>query len=222
MPSELDFTTLARAAARLRVPTTDAELPGLITAWSQALADWLGYEAHLREGVEETVPSEGGRRLQLRAGAVRRVVRITVGDVEVAPGEYFLESARQGRITRHTGRWPFTGEWTDGVAPMPLKSYDTGQILVTLDAGWRTPGQVALALEENPASTLKSDLPPVLEEALLIALTAWYRRLGQDVDVTSKGLGSGSVSWGGTKLALSVAVQQLASPYYKVHRRKQS
>src|SRR6218665_3745251 len=100
MPTEVDFTTLARAAARLRVPPTDAELPAQLTAASQALADWLGYEAHLREGVVETVPSEGGRHLFLRAGAVRRLTRVTVDGAEVPAEEYFLESPRLGRILR--------------------------------------------------------------------------------------------------------------------------
>src|SRR5690349_18374882 len=98
MPRPYGFTTLARAALRLRVAPTAAERPALLTAASQALADWIGYEAHLREGVEETVPSEGGRALFLRAGAVRRVQRVEVDGAEVPAGEYFPESPRLGRI----------------------------------------------------------------------------------------------------------------------------
>jgi hypothetical protein len=224
MPTEYDFTTLARAAARLKVPPTDAQLPALITAASRALANWLGYEAHLREEVEETVPSEGGRRLFLRAGAVRRLLRITVYGQEVPATDYTLESARLGRILRRSGRWPFTGEWTEGVAPMPHTAHDTGDIVVTYDAGWRTPGQVALALEEDPASALTSDLPAELEEALLVTVTGWYRRLGMDLDVTTKSLGDASVSWGGDSLrggkpSLPLMAEQLAAPHRKSIRR---
>lgn len=227
MPSELDFTTVARAANRLKVPTTDPELPGLITAWSQALAEWLGYEAHLREGVEESAPSQGGVYLWLRSGAVRRVLSVAVHGVELPASAYHLHSPTQGCLVHRAGGWPFTGTWTRGVEPLPLASHDTGAVVVRFDAGWRTPGQVALALEADPASTLESDLPPVLEEALLITLTAWYRRMGQDVDVTSKGLGSASVGWGadsvrGGKPSLPLPTKQLAKPYYKKTRRKQS
>lgn len=227
MPTEYDFTTLARAAARLKVPTTDAQLPALITAASRALSSWMGYEAHLREAVEETVPSEGGLRLFLRAGAVRRLVRITVNGTEVPASDYVLESPKLGRILRRSCRWPFTGEWTEGVAPMPHTSHDTGAIVVTYDAGWRTPGQVALALETDPSSTLESDLPAELEEALLFTVTGWYRRLGMDLDVTTKSLGGASVSWGadslrGGKPSIPLMAEQLAAPYRKSIRRTRS
>ncbi|ATB41139.1 hypothetical protein CYFUS_006601 [Cystobacter fuscus] len=220
MPTPYDFTTMARAAARLRVSSTDAELPALLTAASQALADWLGYEAHLREGVEETVPSEGGRTLFLRAGAVRRVLRVEVDGTEVPAGEYFLESPRLGRVVRRRGRWPFTGEWTEGVAPQPHTAHDTGTLRVTFDAGWCTPGQVALALAADPASTLVADLPTPLEEAALVTLTALRSGAGRDPNVTSRSIGGGSITWAADRSAVPTLAQQLAQPYYKARRRK--
>ncbi|MBM7117634.1 hypothetical protein [Archangium primigenium] len=221
MPTALDFTTLARAATRLRVSPTDAELPAQLAAASQALADWLGYPAHLREGVVETVPSEGGRCLQLRAGAVRRVSRVTVQGVEVPPEEYFLESPRAGRITRRRGRWPFTGDWGGSVAPVPLSARDTGEVEVTFDAGWLTPGQVALALalEVDATRTWVSDVPPVLEEATLVVLTALRSAAGRDPNVVSRSLGGGSVSWAAQRPAVPELAQLLARPYYKLLRR---
>ncbi|QRK06051.1 hypothetical protein JQX13_38895 [Archangium violaceum] len=222
MASELDFTTLARAAARLKTSTSDAELPALITAASQALADWLGYDAHLRENIQETVPSEGGRVLFLRAGAVRRIVSVTVAGAEVPPSEYFLESPRYGRVLNRRGGWPFTGQWTDGVAPMPLRAHDTGEIVVTYDAGWRTPGQVALALAADPASTLTSDLPAPLEEAALITLTALRSGAGRDPTVISRSIGGGSVTWAADRTAVPALAQQLARPHHKSTRRKQT
>lgn len=220
MATEYDLTTLERAAARVKAPPGDAELPALLTAASVALADWLGYEAHLREGVQETVPSEGGWRLLLRAGAVRQVTSITVDGVEVPTDEYFLESSKFGRIQRRSCRWPFTGEWTEGVAPMPLHSRDTGSILVTFDAGWRTPGHVALALAADPASTLTSDLPAPLEEACLITLTTLRAGAGRDANVVSRSVGSGSVTWAADRSAVPPLAHQLARPYYKALRRK--
>jgi hypothetical protein len=220
MATPYDFTTLPRAAARLKVSTSDVELPGLIAAASRALANWLGYEAHLREEVEETVPSEGGRYLWLRAGAVRRLVRVTVGGAEVEASAYHLDSPRHGRIVRRVGCWPFTGTWTAGVAPTPLTSHDTGEIRVTLDAGWRTPGQVVLALEENPASTLTSELPAELEEAALVVLAALYRPAGRDPNVLSRSTGGGSVTWRADASAVPLLAQHLAAPHRKLSRRQ--
>ena len=220
MPTEYDLSTLERAALRLRVPPTDAELPAQIAAASQAVADWLGYEAHLREGVVETVPSEGGRVLLLRAGAVRRIRRITLGGTEVPPEEYVLTNPTSGRVTRHRGRWPFTGEWSQGVTPMPLTAHDTGEIVVTFDAGWRTHGQVALALAADATSDLVSDLPAVLEEAALVTLTALRAGAGRDPHVTSRSLGGGSISWAAERPAVPALAQQLAGRYRKSWRRR--
>jgi hypothetical protein len=220
MPHESDFTTLERAALRLRVSPTDAELPAQLTAASQAVADWLGYEAHLREGVQETVPSEGGRSLQLRAGAVRRILRITVGGAEVPPEEYCLGATRTGQVLRYRGRWPFTGDWSGGVSPAPLRARDTRDIVVTFDSGWRTPGQVALALMADASSAWVSDLPAVLEEAALVTLTALRAGAGRDPDVTSRSLGGGSISWAPERPAVPDLARQLARPYYKLLRRR--
>lgn len=220
MPSPYDFTTLARAAARLKVSTSDTQLPALLTASGRTLANWLGYEAHLREDVEESVSSEGGYRLFLRAGAVRRVVRVAVGGEEVPAKDYRLESPRHGRILRHSCPWPFTGTWTDGVEPLPHTSHDTREILVTYDAGWRTPGQVALALEEDPASTLASDLPAELEEAAMVTLTALYLPAGRDPNVTSRATGDASVSWRADPMALPPMARQLAQHWRKTKWRQ--
>ena len=220
MPHEVDFTTLERAALRLRVPPTDAELPAQLTTASQALADWLGYEAHLREGVVETVPSEGGYTLQLRAGAVRRIVRVTVGGAEVPPEEYTLGAPRLGQVRRYRSRWPFTGSWSEGVSPVPLSARDTGEIVVTFDAGWCTPGQVALALAEDATSARVSDLPAVLEEAALVTLTALRAGAGRDPNVTSRSLGGGGISWAAERPAVPDVARQLARPYYKPLRRR--
>lgn len=220
MPTPYDFTTLARAATRLKVSPTDAELPALLTAASLALADWLGYEAHLREGVEETVPSEGGRTLFLRAGQVRRVLWVELNGAQVPAEDYFLESPRLGRILRRRGHWPFTGDWTEGVAPMPHTAHDTGQVRVTFDAGWRTPGQVALALEADLGSALTSDLPALLEEAALVTLTAMRAGAGRDPGVTSRSIGGGSITWAESRPAVPLHAQQLAQPYYKARRRR--
>ncbi len=222
MPTQYDCTTLERAALRLRVSSTDAELPAQLTAASQALADWLGYELYLRESVEETVPSEGGRYLVLRAGQVRQVARVVVEGRELPATEYRLDSPRQGRLVRRRGRWPFTGDWSSGVAPVPLTSVDTGQVVVSFSAGWRTPGQVSLVLAADPTSTLQSELPAVLEEACLTTLTSLRTGAGRDSSVTSRTVGSASVTWDPTRTAVPALARQLAAPYYQALRRRVS
>jgi len=219
MPSPLDFVTLARAAERLKVSTSDAELPGFVAAASSAVAGWLGYEAHLREDVEESVPSRGGVHLWLRSGAVRQVLSVAVDGAELDPSTYHLDSSTQGRLVRRGGAWPFTGTWTPGVEPLPLASHDDGRIVVRVDAGWLTPGQVELALEADPASALKSDLPAVLEEAALLTLAALYRPAGRDPNVISRSTGAGAVTWRADPSAVPLVAQQLARRYRKHQRR---
>jgi len=220
MPSPLDFVTLAQASDRLKVSTSDAELPGFITAASSALAGWIGYEAHRREEVEESVPSDGGVYLWLRSGAVRQVLSVTFDGADVPPGTYHIDSPTQGRIVRRSGTWPFTGTWSHGVEPLPLASHDTGRLLVRFTAGWRTPGQVALALEADPGSTLQSELPAELREAVLITLAALYRPAGRDPNVVSRSTGSGSVTWRADPAAVPPLAQQLARRHRKLHRRQ--
>lgn len=220
MATPYDFTTLARAAGRLKVPLADAELPILLTASSQALADWLGYEAHLRESVVETVSSEGGPHVWLRAGAVRQLREVRVHGAEVSLADVAIDSARSGRLVRRRGEWPFTGSSTRGIVPTPLRSWDTGAIVITFDAGWRTPGQVALALAADSASALTSDLPAPLEEAALVTLTALRAQAGRDPHVTSRSLGGGSVTWTESRPAVPQLAQALARPYRKDSRRR--
>ncbi|PTL79094.1 hypothetical protein [Vitiosangium sp. GDMCC 1.1324] len=220
MPTPFDFMTLQRAADRLKVPTTDGDLPGIIAAASLALANWLGYDAHLRESVEETVPSEGGVYLWLASGAVRRVLSVTVGGTELDASNYHLESPTQGRLVRRTGGWPFTGTYSTGISSTALMSHDTGLITVRFDAGWRTPGQVAPVLEADPSSTLKSDLPAELEEAALITLAALYRPAGRDPNVIARTAGAGSVTWRSDPSVVPTLARQLAGRHYKHHRRK--
>lgn len=218
MANAADMTTVERAAGRLRVSTSDTELPALITAASKALARHLGYTVERRTGVEESVVGRGGVYLFLRAGAVQSITSITVGGSAVDSSLCALDGepgALMGRIVARGGhRWPFTGEATAGVSSTPYRAYDTGELIVTFTAGWWTPGQVALG--QNGSSTLPEDL----EQACVETVTAWYRRTGHDPDVTSRSTGDASVSYGSAgRTAIPTVAQELARPYVKSTRR---
>ncbi|EPX62543.1 hypothetical protein D187_008731 [Cystobacter fuscus DSM 2262] len=219
MPFAEDFTTLARAADRLKVPSTSTELPGLVLAASRAVAHFLGYPAAFREGVEETVVGQGGAYVWLRAGAVRQLRSVRVRGAELPAGDVAIDCPRAGRLVHRRGTWPFTGSATRGIVPTPLRAWDTGEIVVTFDAGWRTPGQVALALEADPSSTLASELPAELEEAALLTLTALHRVAGRDLNVVSRATGTASVTWRTDASAVPLLAQQLAAPHQKPGRR---
>jgi len=218
LPNQLDMTTAATAAARLGVTSSEASLPGLITAASSAVAEYLGYPVYRREDVEETVVGRGGRYLWLESGAIQALTSIAVGGSVVDSSLYALDGrdgARKGRIVaRSTYRWPFTGEWTAGISSTPYQAHDTGAIVVTFTAGWVTPGQVALSTYSP------SDMPPELEQAALEVVTAWFQRKGQDAGVTSMSTGDASVGWGGDSLQggrapLPLSARALAAPYRK-------
>jgi len=196
--------------------SADASLPGLITAASSALAEFLGYPMHRREGVEETVVGQGGRYLWLESGAIQSIASITVGGSAVDASLYALDGrdgARKGRIiARGWHNWPFTGEWTAGISPTPLRAYDTGEIIITFTSGWVTPGQVALGTYPS------SDMPPELEQAALEVVTAWRSGQGRDNRVTSMASGDASVSWAsgeGGSPPLPLAARALAAPYQR-------
>jgi hypothetical protein len=205
--TQYDWTTLARAAARLQVSESEGELPAVITAASRALSNVLGYPAHLREEVVETVAGAGGAYVWLKAGQVRQLRAVSVYGQELPTEAYALDSARHGRVVRRGGLWPFTGSSSAGVSSIPLRTHDTGDIAITFDAGWVTPGQVALT------PSLERDLPEDLEEAALLTVTAWWRRRGRDTDVQSESLGDASLSYLATRLAVPQLAAELVSHY---------
>ncbi|WP_224364222.1 hypothetical protein [Hyalangium versicolor] len=209
MPSLLDLTTVAKAANRLDVGAEEGELPDLVTAASEALADWLGYPLHRREGVVETCAG-GAQRLFLRSGAVQAVASVSVFGQQRPTNTYRLEDGVKGILLSLREPWPFTGRTGGGVSQSPLQREDTGEIAVTFSAGWVTPGQVELE------STRVRDLPQVLEQAALLTVTAWYRRKGDDPDEVSVSLGDASTSYGsGRAAALPTSARALVARYRK-------
>lgn len=211
MPSELDLTTVATAASVLGVSAADVHLPRLITAASRAAARFLGYDVHARTGVVETVASNGGPHLFLRAGQVTALTEVLIDGAAADLSGIVIESALMGRLRRKDG-WPFTGSASGGVSSTPLHAWDTGELQVTFNAGWVTPGQKALD------ATKVRTLPEDLEQGVLEIVTALYRRRGQDADVTSRSLGDGSITFG-AKSAIPATATAWLAPYRKPTRR---
>lgn len=213
MASEVDLTTAAAAAARLGISASDAALPGLITAASEALANHLGYQLQRRTGAEETCTG-GGMRLFLRAGAIQSITSIACYGAERDADTYTLEDDVKGIILSYREQWPFTGRSGGGVSQAPTFRENTGDIVVTFTAGWVTPGQVAL----NGALT--RTLPQSLEEACLVVVTAWYREAGKNPNVTSMTTGNASIGFGGDSIrggraALPLNAKALSARYRK-------
>jgi hypothetical protein len=214
MAAEEDLTTAAAAAARLGVSSGDAALPGLITAASEALADWLGFPLHRRTGLQETCAG-GGQRLFLRAGAVQSITSITCYGTTREASTYRLEDdGLKGVVLALRTPWPFTGKTGGGVSQAATFREDTGDITVSFTAGWVTPGQVAL----NGALT--RDLPAVFEQACITAVTAWYSEKGLNPNITSQTVGNASIGFGGDSIrggraALPLNALQLVRRYRK-------
>ncbi|WNG57392.1 hypothetical protein F0U59_23465 [Archangium gephyra] len=194
MASELDLTTAAKVAEVLKVPASTTGLAELITTASELLADHVGYPVHRRLGVVETCAG-GAPHLFLRSGGVRSVSSVTVFGEERAASTWVVDDAVKGILLARGAPWPFTGRTGGGVSQAPMYREDTGEIVVTFDAGWVTPGQVELAKAEDPASTLESDLPAVFQQAALVAVTALFQGSGQNPNVQAMSLGSGSITF---------------------------
>lgn len=235
MANAADMTTLNRAAQRLRVSTSDSDLPTLITAASKALVRYLGYAVERRTGVVESAVGHGGVYLWLESGALQEVTSVTVGGSALATTSYALDGtygALRGRLVARGGyRWPFTGESTGGVNSTPFRAYDTGEILVTFTSGWVSPGQAVIAsgytepltAEQETEARSSVTLPEELEQAALEVVTAWYRSKGHDPNVTSRSTGDASIGYGGDAMrggraSLPLVARELADYYRKVPR----
>lgn len=212
MPSPVDLVTAEQLPSSVRDAVEVERLPLLITAASEAVAAHVGYPLHQRLSVVESVVGRGGRYLWLRSGAVRQVIRVEVGGEERAPATYAVDSAVLGRlVVRGAEPWPFTGTWTAGISSTPLDAQDTGEMLVTFDAGWVTPGQRALD------ASLVVDLPASLQLAAVEVLAAAVSRDGSPGDMTSESIGDTSASYAvgvdGGRVALPASARQLCAPY---------
>ncbi|RYZ39268.1 MAG: hypothetical protein EOO71_20700 [Myxococcaceae bacterium] len=187
MPAVEDLLTAAQLPATVRDAAEPERLPLLITAASLTLAGHVGYPLHRRKGVVESVASQGGRYLWLRAGGVRQVLRVDVRGVELPATAYALESALMGRVVSRGEAWPFTGRYSPGVSSTPLHVEDTGELLVTYDAGWVTPGQAALD------GTLVVDLPADLQLAAQMVVGALVHGDGAE-EAVSESIGGTSLT----------------------------
>lgn len=207
MADAIDLTVVATAAGALGISAADASLPRLITAASQAIADWLGYPVHSREDVAETLVGDGGPYVWTQAGCVRSAV-VAVGGVELEASQVRIDNAIRGRLV--VDSFPFTGAGSAGISSAPVLSYRTGELTAVLSCGWVTPGQNALDAETYPAV----DLPASIEQAAIEVVTAWYARKGRDQDIASLSVGSGSVSYA-DKQAIPATARLLLSSYRK-------
>ncbi|WAM28514.1 hypothetical protein [Myxococcus sp. NMCA1] len=214
MPAPQDLLTAAMLHPAARVGVETERLALFITAASEAVASYVGYPLHRRLGMVESVAGTGGPYLWLAGGAVRQVVRVDVRGVEVDAASYAVESALMGRLVARSSRWPFTGSWTTGVSSTPLEARDTGEVVVTYDAGWVTPGQAALD------SSLQVDLPAAIQLAAVESVTAALSRDGKPGDVASENIGGTSMSYfageGGGRAALPSTARQMLTPYRRM------
>lgn len=209
----LDLVTAAALPSTVRDAVEAERLPLFITAVSESLAAYCRYPLHRRVGVVESAVGQGGMYLWLRSGAIRQVTSVEVRGQARAPSSYAIESAMQGRLVARGEPWPFTGTWTTGVAPTPLNAQDTGEVLVTFDAGWVTPGQHAAD------ASLPVDLPASIQLAAQQCLAAFVHVDGQPGDLASESIGAASVSYltgpNGERMAIPATARQLLARYRK-------
>lgn len=207
MPSEIDLTTTATAAAVLGASAnaSDPQLTRLVTAASSMVARAVGYALHQHTATER--PVGGGVYLWLDAGAVQTLREVREDGAVVDATGYVLDDARNGRLLRVGCAWPVRTVSTAGVYPVRLISVP-GRVEVDLTAGYVTPGQHALDAVAFPAVTL----PPELEQAALEVLTGMWRAKGRDPNMTSLSLGDGSQSWSAAPTAIPpLALQMIAA-----------
>jgi hypothetical protein len=133
---------------------------------------------------------------------------VTAQGATLSSSTYRIDDQVRGRIVFDTP--PASGAFVVGeVRPTVLEKTNAGAtngVVVTFSSGWATPGQVAVSPGTYPTVTLPED---ITWACLEIAVAA-YRRLGRDGDVSSLGVGSGSISYEAKNAVPSTARQLLA------------
>lgn len=179
--ADSDLTTVAAAADVLGVSASDAKLPRLIGAASEAIRRHIDRpQLHYGAAIVEKLQGfEGQVRLYLGAVPLISVASVVLPDgTTLDPSEYTLEDLETAALYRAAG-WPFTGICAGG------RLYGEARtIVVTYAGGWVTPAQSGTR-----------NLPFAIEEACLLTVSALYRKQGSDPTIASESLGDYSVTF---------------------------
>lgn len=201
--ADADLTTVAAAADVLGVSASDAKLPRLIGAASEAIRGYINRpQLHYGAAIVEKLEGYAGQvRLHLGTVPLISVASVVLPDgTTLDPSEYTLEDLGAATLYKRDG-WPFTGIDCGGTLHSEEKA-----IVVTYAGGWVTPAQSGTRT-----------LPFNIEEACLLTVSALYRKQGIDPTIASESLGDYSVTFANPTGAglLSEAAQALLS----THRR---
>jgi hypothetical protein len=191
--ADSDLTLAATAAEALGVSPSDAKLPRIIGAASEAIASYIGRRLHYAAANAERLAGYVNQvRLYLGVTPVLSVAQVVLPDGSVlteAGDDFTLEDA--ATLYRAAG-WPFTGLVRAGLLyDMPAVGTEKRGIVATYAGGWVTPAQAASGGWAGPARSL----PFELEEACLQTVAALYAKQGADQTVASESLGAYSVSY---------------------------
>lgn len=210
--SAIDLCLASAVAADLGV-SEDAAVQRCVTAASRAIATYCGRLFHRADGIVESPTSRGRPALLLERAPVLGVTSVVLfGQVLDSTGYSSAgRNAEAGILLRKGACWPLVARDAGGIVPRLEVVEGDGSLTVTYDAGWVTPGQVALG--EFAEVTLPEDV----QEAAILAAVAFYRRRGTDPNVASESLGDWSVSYAGrgTAVALPDAALQLLASYVR-------
>lgn len=183
--ADADLTTVAVVADVLGVSASDARLPRLIGAASDAIRAHLGRpQLHYSAAFVERLPGQLEQvRLWLGLPVVTSVASVVLPDGStLSASEYSLEESAY--LYRAAG-WPYTGLVRAGLLyDAAAVGTERPSIVVTYAGGWVTPAQ-------SGTRTLPYDL----EEAAVQTVVAMYRRMGTDPTIASESLGDYSVTY---------------------------
>lgn len=217
MPANaLDLCLAATVAGDLGI-ASDATVERVVTAASRAIASHCGRTFEKAAGIVEYPPSYDRTLLVLQRAPIVAITSIYEAGqlVDAADYESLGDHAAAGMVHRKTGRWMRTARDTGNLRPAWTDHAGLGGtdgVKVTYDAGWVTPGQNSLDAVTYPTVTLPEDL----QEAAVLAATAFYRRLGRDPNIASESIGDYSVSFRDSASRLPADVIALLGAYAHV------
>lgn len=200
------LTTLDAVKADLAIGTldtsNDAVLERIINAASEAAAKYCGRKLHYEAVTSERVKGFATTRLMLRRTPVAAVTSIVIDGETVDATTYYVEDADVGFVYRASG-WDWTAPYRSGLAaPDKSAGDEEGLFLVTYTGGWVTPVQNGTG---SPA--LVRSLPYDIEEAIIMAVAAEWRRRGKRQGLDTETEDQAQAVWGGNLLpSASIAV----------------
>lgn len=192
----------------------DAALERLIAVATDRISAYCDRLFHYSAAISEKVAGHGTPLLRVSRTPLLAVTSVTIDDTALASTEFEIAGdGAAGLIARKASTyearlWPWTAISRPDITQDPLPGSELRSITVVYTGGWVTAPQKA-ADGALPARSLPYDV----EQAALEAIVSWWRRRGEDKNITLEAVEGAQVSYGRGVAALPEFVKEMLEQY---------